>query len=82
MDRKATEDAVKKEKTTSETARIDQLHERHLQAEADLKKNQNDMEELLNRMDERMLMIEEQILDMRKHNEQQAEQRQRILGIF
>ncbi len=77
MDRKAKEEREKKEKAATEAARVEALHEGHRQVEAELRRDQEDMGELLGRMDERLLMIEEHFLDMRRD-----QSRRRFLGIF
>lgn len=67
MARKSEEDAQKKAKADAEKDRIEELHRRHLDAEEELKKESNDLEELINRIDERLLLIEEQLMDIRQH---------------
>jgi hypothetical protein len=66
MDRKAIEESEKVRKKFEETARINELHDRHLQTEKSLKEDQDELKEVLSRLDERLLMMEEQILDIRK----------------
>ena len=76
MDRKAKEDAEKKTKSVSEAARINELHEGHLKAEKEMRREQQEINDMLGRMDERLMMLEEQILDIRK------DQNKRRWGIF
>ena len=78
MDRKAKEDAVKKEKESSEHARIEGLHERHLRAEAEVREEQKELNDMLGRLDERLMMIEEQLMDVRKMQQQQSQQKRWI----
>lgn len=66
MDRKAQEDREKKLKGDAERQRIDDLHAAHFKAAEELKRDQDDLHEVLNRLDERMMMMEEQVLDIRK----------------
>ena len=66
MDRKSLEDADKKKKQAEEVARINALHEQHMEREKYLNQEQDEMKEILSRLDERLLMIEEQVMDIRK----------------
>lgn len=77
MERKAKEEQEKKDKSAAAEARSASLHEGHRAAAAELKRDQDEMGEILGRMDERLLMIEEQIMDMRRD-----QGRRKVLGIF
>jgi hypothetical protein len=66
MDRKSIEESEKKKKQAEERATIQALHERHMETEKTLKEDQEELKEVLSRLDERLLMMEEQIMDIRK----------------
>jgi len=66
MDRKSVEETEKKKKQAEEAGRISALHERHIEQENSLKKDQDQLKEILARLEERLLMMEEQIMDIRK----------------
>ena len=66
MDRKYKEEETKKAKSAAETDRINGLHAQHTIAETELRLQQREINEVLGRLDERLMMIEEQILDRNK----------------
>ncbi|KAG7673117.1 hypothetical protein Ndes2526B_g05309 [Nannochloris sp. 'desiccata'] len=66
MERKSVEESEKKRKQLEEAARITALHERHIEQEKSLKADQDQMNQILSRLEERLLMMEEQIMDIRK----------------
>jgi len=66
MDRKSKEDALKKAKSDAEKKRNDTLHDQHLRTEEAIRKKTSDLEDLLGRIDDRLLIMEEQLLDLRR----------------
>jgi hypothetical protein len=61
MDRKSKEDAVKKAKSDAQTAQVRELHERHVKAESDLRRHQEELVETIRRIESRLGSLEEQI---------------------
>ena len=60
-ERRRKEDEAKKEHSASEKQRMDDLHQRHLDAELELKQQQGNLQEAMERIDERLLLIEQHI---------------------
>lgn len=62
MDRKSKEDAEKQKKSEVEKARINDLHERHLQTEKYLTRQQEEFARALRQIDDRLSNLENRIL--------------------
>ena len=72
-DRRRKDDLAKRERDAAERQRIQQLHERHFETEAELRKRQDDLEDVLGRVEERLTMIEGSLLGGERANRAEKE---------
>lgn len=70
MDRKSKEDAVKKAKSDAQAAQVRELHERHVKAESDLRRHQEDLAAIIRGIENRLGSLEEQL-----HQSQQQQRK-------
>ena len=66
MDRKSKEEAVKKAKSDAERLHNEDLHQRHMESVEEMKRKQGEIEHVISRLEERMMMFDEQLMDIRQ----------------